>query len=114
MAESRGIRLLMEEKAQTDFTVVGDRLLLGILFDNLLTNAVKSYDQCGEIFITYGPDRSVCVRAWGRGISAEDLPHVCKAFYMADKSRSRRQQGAGLGLALADRIVKAHHAEMKI
>lgn len=114
MAESRGIHLLMEEKAQTDFTVVGDRLLLGILFDNLLTNAVKSYDQCGEIFITYGPDRSVCVRDWGRGISAEDLPHVCKAFYMADKSRSRRQQGAGLGLALADRIVKAHHAEMKI
>lgn len=33
---------------------------------------------------------------------------------MVDKSRSRRQQGSGLGLALADRIVKAHGGKMKI
>lgn len=114
MAGDRGVYFRMEETAQADDTVMGDRLLLGILFDNLLTNAVKSYDDGGEIFITYGADHSVCIRDCGRGIPAEDLPHVCKAFYMADKSRSRRQQGAGLGLALADRIVKAHHAELRI
>lgn len=99
----------------TDFTVTGDRLLLGVLFDNLLSNAVKSFDGPGTIHIqTSRENRSVSILDHGHGISSQDFPHVRKAFYMADKSRSRRQQGAGLGLALADRIVQAHHADMNI
>ena len=44
----------------------------------------------------------------GAGIPAEDLPYVWDAFFMSDKSRSRSEGGSGLGLALADRIVKLH------
>lgn len=117
-AEENHIRFITDKdtgKIQNDFVVDGDRLLLGILFDNLLTNAIKAYDNGGEIHIRIKSEiHSVLIQDHGRGIPAQDLPHIRKAFYMADKSRSRRQQGAGLGLALADRIVKAHRADMTI
>lgn len=50
----------------------------------------------------------------GEGIPPEHLPHVTEAFYMADKSRARSQQGAGLGLALCSRIAQLHGATLSI
>lgn len=109
----RDIRLCLELDRPDGFFVTGDRLLLESLFENLLTNAVKSFDHSGTIRVSCD-GRTVWVQDNGRGIPAADLPHVRKAFYMADKSRSRRQQGAGLGLALAQRIVELHQAVMEI
>jgi signal transduction histidine kinase len=48
------------------------------------------------------------VRDTGRGIAAEDLPHVFDRFYRADRSRTRGSGGAGLGLAITRQIVVAH------
>jgi two-component system, OmpR family, sensor histidine kinase BaeS len=48
----------------------------------------------------------------GRGIPAEDLPHVFDRFYRADRSRARGSGGAGLGLAIAKQIVAAHEGEI--
>ncbi len=95
--------------------VEGDRLLLTSLFGNLISNSIKALDGFGEIRVALDSQtRIVCVEDSGRGIPVEDLPHVTKAFYMVDRSRSRRQQGAGLGLALAERIVRAHGGAMEI
>ena len=44
----------------------------------------------------------------GRGIPAEELEKVTEAFYMVDKSRSRAEGGAGLGLALCKEIAAVH------
>ena len=38
----------------------------------------------------------------------EDLSKITEPFYMIDKSRSRAQNGAGLGLALCQRIAELH------
>ena len=104
-----------EDQEKWDMSVQGDQLLLTSLFDNLVSNSLKAVEDGGQIQVILDRERRlVCVRDNGRGIPPEDLPHVTKAFYMVDKSRSRRQQGSGLGLALADRIVKAHGGEMKI
>lgn len=91
----------------------GDRTLLGILFDNLLVNAAKAMEGGGRL--TAGcRGRTVWVEDEGCGIPAEDLPHVCKPFYMADKSRARKLGGSGLGLAVSERIVEVHRARMEI
>ena len=44
----------------------------------------------------------------GRGMPPEALARITEAFYRVDKSRSRAQGGAGLGLALCSRIVELH------
>ena len=54
------------------------------------------------------------VKDYGTGISEEDLPRVTEEFYMADKSRARKQGGAGMGLALCKKIVEMHGGELKV
>lgn len=78
---------------------------------NLLDNARKAVPKegviCMEGIRTAG---GYCIRVSdnGRGIPREDLARITEPFYMVDKSRSRTQGGAGLGLAVCQRIVTLH------
>lgn len=97
--------------------ITGNRDFLLTLLLNLLDNARKASARgqavalCGTAL---GDGYVLSVRDSGCGIPAGELSRVTEAFYMVDKSRSRRQGGAGLGLAMADRIVKLHGASMRI
>lgn len=78
---------------------------------NLIDNAIKA--DSTDIWITgTRPDTCgkyrVLVRDNGRGIPDEEIGRIKEAFYMVDKSRSRKQHGAGLGLALSEQIAKIH------
>jgi signal transduction histidine kinase len=92
--------------------VDGDPVLLRRVVDNLLTNAHKYSKGPGddvELRAARGPGEvRIEVRDRGIGIAAEDLPHVFRPFFRADRSRTRATGGLGLGLALAKRIVEAH------
>lgn len=50
----------------------------------------------------------------GIGIPVKEQRKITKAFYMVDKSRSRSKNGAGLGLALCEEILKIHNSELTI
>ena len=50
----------------------------------------------------------ITVRDNGCGMEQEELSRITEAFYMVDKARSRKQHGAGLGLALADKAARLH------
>ena len=54
------------------------------------------------------------VKDHGVGIPKEEQHKITKAFYMVDKSRSRKEGGAGLGLAICGQIAKLHHARLEI
>ena len=47
------------------------------------------------------------------GIPKEDLQRITEAFYMVDKSRSRKQHGAGLGLAICELIAQLHQTVLR-
>ena len=47
-------------------------------------------------------------------VSAPDeVTRITEAFYMVDKSRARKEGGAGLGMTLCSRIVGLHHARLE-
>ena len=98
-------------------TVYGEKDLLLSLFVNLVDNARKALSPKGKITITGRTEEegyrfAVCDD--GCGMPEEELHKVTEAFYMVDKSRSRKEGGAGLGLTLCSRIVALHKAEWKI
>lgn len=84
---------------------------------NMIDNSVKA--DCKDIWITGELEEKV--RKYqiklsdnGKGIPTEEVDRITEAFYMVDKSRARKQHGAGLGMALVAKIVEIHKAEMKI
>ena len=112
LAESKGLTLRCDVPA--GLTMQGDSDALIRLFVNLLDNAVK-YTEHGGIEVTASRNRDeirVGVEDTGIGIPAEHLPHVFDRFYRVDSSRSG--PGAGLGLAIALEVARAHGGTIDI
>ncbi len=82
----------------------------------LLDNAIK-YTEKGDTIeiLTYSKDGKFTleVRDTGIGISDEAITHIFDRFYREDKARNRETGGSGLGLSIADVIVKAHNGTIK-
>jgi signal transduction histidine kinase len=97
--------------------VCGDRNHLRRVFDNLLENALRHTPADGRIVVSvrcHEGEVVARVADTGEGISPEHLPHVMERFYRVDAARSRRGGGCGLGLAIAQSIVAAHHGSLKL
>ncbi len=89
--------------------------LVKSLIINLIDNARKAMDSGGLIFIVADMTPTGCtltVADTGRGIPEAELAKITEAFYRVDKSRSRAQGGAGLGLALCAEIVRLHFGRL--
>lgn len=89
--------------------------LFKTLILNLADNAAKAGGQ--DLWLNgnvEGNDYRIEIRDNGRGIPKEELGRITEAFYMVDKSRSRKQHGAGLGMTLAAKIAENHGAKMEI
>lgn len=83
---------------------------------NLLDNGRKALEGGGQLSLSLGPVEDGCliqVLDNGRGIPEEQIQRLTEAFYRVDKSRSRAQGGAGLGLALCREIVRIHHGTLE-
>lgn len=91
--------------------------LVKSLVSNLIDNSKKSFSEGGSIYVRSSmlPDGcEIKVIDDGPGIPEEAIEHLTEAFYRVDKSRSRMQGGAGLGLALCNDIAKLHNGSLKI
>ena len=90
--------------------------LVKSLLYNLVDNAGKAMDGAGAIAVrgTLIPGGcEILVADNGRGMEETELSRITEAFYRVDKSRSRQQGGAGLGLALCRRIVELHGGHIR-
>lgn len=97
--------------------VQGDRTALPRLLNILLDNAVKYTPGAGSIWVSLGIKNNraiISVRDTGIGINEEDRPKIFERFYRADKARSRKLGGAGLGLAIAHWIVQQHEGSITV
>ena len=114
--KQRGVRGKVEmEKA----VIQGDAELLLSLLYNLMDNAVKAMDKGDESFMLM---KGTCLKDFyeikvvdnGRGIPEEEISRITEAFYMVDKSRSRKEGGAGIGMALCQKIIQLHNGTMVV
>lgn len=115
VAEARGITVA---RAVTEgITTTGDAGWLQRLLLILLDNAIKYTPDGGRIRVSMTRQDATALLAvadTGAGMPADVVPHVFEHFYRADAARSRRTEGAGLGLALAKWIAEQHHATIAV
>jgi len=93
--------------------VWGDRNRLRQVFVNILENAIKYSDEGGLVQVTASESAEeliVRIADNGCGIAPEDLPKVKEKFYKANMTRG----GSGIGLAVADEIVRLHHGSLEL
>ena len=90
--------------------------LLKTMLYNLLDNARKACEQgCIRLEGRWdGGNYLLTVSDNGRGIPSEEINKITEPFYMVDKSRALRQNGAGLGLSLCSEIARLHGSELEI
>jgi signal transduction histidine kinase len=113
---ARNVDLLL--KMPEILPIEADRDKINRVIINLIDNALKfNTDEGGKIDIMVNEkvDRiHFSIENTGQGISPEDLPHVFEQFYRAEKSRSQKYGGTGLGLALVKRIVDLHNGTVTV
>ena len=105
----------IETEIQEEVRIRSDAELLSLVWNNLISNAVKFTPEGGTIGVslkTEGRLVVVQVRDTGCGIKPEVGPHIFEKFYQGDTSHAT--QGNGLGLALVKRVVDILNGEISV
>ena len=113
-ALSEGKHLLYDEP-ETMPPVYGDRNRLKQVFINVLDNALKYTAEGGMVGVQVYQDYKdemikIIVADNGCGIAADDIPKIKDKFYKANQ----KVNGSGIGLAVADEIIKLHQGSLDI
>ena len=112
----RAKQLRCEVIAEEDLMIQGDPDKLGRVFDNILRNAMTYCypNSTIEIHAALKENRiQIVFENAGKTIPEEELRRIFEKFYRADESRSSKTGGAGLGLAIAKRIVELHRGSIR-
>lgn len=109
-AEENNIQIATDYGSDVPFAY-GDIGLMQRVLDNLIENALRYTPAGGRITVSLAstPEKiTVKVADTGCGITSEELPHIFDRFYRLEKSRTSEALNAGLGLAIAKRILDLH------
>ena len=95
----------------------GDRARLKQVVLNLLDNAIKYTPSGGSITVDVRADdnRIACsVSDTGEGIPPDDVPYIFDKLYRARRANRRPVEGSGLGLTIAQQIIRAHGGDLAV
>lgn len=112
-AEDKGLSLCMESE---DVYVRTDKLLLGRIVRNLLSNAIQ-YTDSGDICLrakTKNGRARIEVIDTGRGIPQAELANVFSEYHQLTNPERDRNKGLGLGLAIVDKLAKLLGIEIAV
>jgi signal transduction histidine kinase len=96
-------------------TVKADRVRLGQVFDNLISNAIKFTPPGGRVGLTIsmvGEEAIVVITDSGMGMSSDDQQRLFTRFFRTKDAA--KIQGTGLGLSITKAIVDAHHGSISV
>ncbi|MGY0196623.1 ATP-binding protein [Leptothrix sp. BB-4] len=120
LGAARGIRLPSVDGWPTGGTVMGDSQRLRQLLLILLDNAVRYSAAGGEVRVRLlpaaqpGAPCGIEIANDGAGIAAHELPRVFERHYRGDAARQLCPEGAGLGLAIARSLARAHAGTIEL
>lgn len=106
LSRQKGIELLFNPPPE-EYEIIGDPDRLKQVFINIIDNAVKYTESGGQVLIDQVVEEAcvrISVKDTGVGIPAADIDRIKEKFYKANKT----VRGSGIGLAVADEIVKQH------
>jgi len=115
VADSKQIEIA--ERIVPGLTITGSALHLRRVILNLTDNAIRYSPPGSTVAVCVEAHDGVAritVRDRGCGIGADDLPKIFEPFFRADPARARETGGSGLGLTIADQIVRAHHGRITV
>nr|WP_242695822.1 ATP-binding protein [Pedobacter sp. SYSU D00873] len=107
-------RIFIIDKNESVITM-GDRLKIGQVIENLITNATKFSDRGSPISISsVRKDGSivVCIQDHGRGISPEEIESIFNRFYKVKEAQSNNEAGMGLGLYISSEIIRNQQGKL--
>jgi signal transduction histidine kinase len=103
---------LPEDKSR--FTIQGNRRLLFIAISNIVKNAIK-FSGNKNIYCGLSCDEHsalITIKDSGIGIASNDLKNIFRPFYRA--SNASGHPGTGIGLSLADKIIRLHNGTIAV
>lgn len=115
LAAEKGMELLVN--IEKGIVIPGDDIKMNRLICILIDNAIKYTEGTGRIEVSchYRDKHSVItVSDSGIGISKDDISKIFQRFYRADKSRNSDTEGAGLGLSIADSIIRQFNGTLRV
>lgn len=101
---------------EKNLEILGNRLMLERLFDNLFSNSLKFTKS--KIFVNlYKKDNKIIleVKDDGIGMTKDEIKKIWNRFYQSNTSRNKdTNYGYGLGLSMVKKIVKLHNASIEV
>jgi signal transduction histidine kinase len=99
-------------------TIQADSKLLYQVWVNFITNSIKFTEPGGTIAIsvknTNKKEVSVLIEDTGIGIPETEISAIFDRFYKVDKARKRENEGSGLGLSIAKKIIELHQGSIEV
>ncbi len=112
--KDKNIDLIVEGQ---DSVINVDKDLIKILICNLVENAINASKNNSKIYIRVSNLEnkiSISIIDLGVGIVEENVNKIWQPFFVVDKSRCRKNNGAGIGLSICKKIAEVHDADIRI
>jgi signal transduction histidine kinase len=96
--------------------IQGDKLLLHLLFNNLVENAIKYSPAQEPVYVTLAREKTpvFTVKDQGSGIPDHEKKKIFEKFYRTGNENTRKAKGTGLGLFLSRKIAEDHGAIISV
>jgi nitrogen fixation/metabolism regulation signal transduction histidine kinase len=114
---ARAAGVTVRSHLQDTVTVAADQVRMRQVVDNLLSNAIKYTPSGGTVDVALEPQGGLVdlvVTDSGIGISVEDQPRLFTKFFRSPEAEAMAIPGIGLGLAITNAVVEAHHGSILV
>jgi two-component system sensor histidine kinase CpxA len=111
-SRNRHVKVERHEECQT----AGSAELLRSAIENVVRNAVHYTNENSEVEVNLSSQNNeavIRVRDHGPGVPPDTINDLFRPFYRVAQARDRKSGGVGLGLAIAERAVRAHGGSIK-